>query len=225
MKSLLKSSDLVSAHILRGRLDAEGFEVCVVHENASQLWGGAVCGEAVLLAPEEAFPEIRETLASAEPVDPPAEASAGPAEDGHPAHSVSPGIFGALFIGSVLGGLDYFLTEFVAENLRIFIDILRNNPEWLSYGLPIPWHAPDWKEALTVLGGGALGGGLVFVLVSSLKWTPARCLAAGLILVLVFGIFGFALLIFLAGSAVLSGLAAAISPGRRRRAGGDNAGG
>lgn len=208
---LLKASDLVSAHILRGRMDAEGFEVSVVHENASWIWGGAVCGGPVLLAPGEAFPEIEEAVAAVEPVDPPL-TEVG--DEGASGFATDPGVFGALLIGTTLAGL-FLLTLVVTENLWISIDTILNNPEWLSYGLPIPWYVPGWQEVLPVLGGGVLGGILAYYLICSLKRPPIRGLVAGLILIFVYGPYGMAVLLALV---VLVPFVSLVSSGRSRRA-------
>jgi len=177
MPSLLKASDLVTAHIVRGRLDAEGFQVDVVHENASQLWGGAVCGAPVLVAPGAAYPEIMETLASVDLVDPPPEADDG----AEPGPAASPGVFGAALVGAALMAL-LALVDFVAHNLSEVIDIFMKNPAYFSYGGPIALILPDWSETACLIGGGAAMGAVVHLFNRSLEIPPIRWVLALLVL-------------------------------------------
>jgi hypothetical protein len=203
--SLLKSSDLISAHIQRGRLEAEGFGVAVVHENASNLWGGAVCGGPVLVAPAEEFPEIEEFVESAEPLDLPPEAFEDSGDEPPGGTIADPGLFGALLLGGFLGGA-LMVALALAANLGVFLDLIQFNPEWLSYGLPIPWEWFGWGKFFSALLGGALAGGLLHAVIMSLRFQLFRSIFAALMVVFMNVLFGVLLLLVFGIPAMIGSL-------------------
>lgn len=73
MPVLLQASNLLNAHIIRGRLAAEGIESDVAQENLCQLWGLAAVGGPILIVPEADFPQAVEIVATAGIIDPPPE--------------------------------------------------------------------------------------------------------------------------------------------------------
>lgn len=152
--SLLKAADLASAHVIRGRLDAEGFRVEVVHEHAANLWGGAVTGGPVVVVSAAGLPEIEDCVAEVEQVEPPREAADG----GLPEPAASPGIGGSALIGVGLAAIataGAVVMELLSAIKReIFSGSFYNSG-------PIPLRVPDWEIVLLVLAFGAAAGALI----------------------------------------------------------------
>lgn len=176
MPSLLKAADLSSAHIIRGRLDAEGYRVEVVHEHASNLWGGAVTGGPVVVVSAAGLPEIENCVAEVAEVEPPREAADG----GLPVPPTSPGFGGSAIIGAALAAI-VTVGGAVIENLSDILGELFSG-SFQGSG-PVPLQIPDWDIALLSLVFGAAAGALIHLSKMALRDPVMKIILAAFVFV------------------------------------------